>query len=194
MLDLSGIDVLIVLASNDFRDEEYREPAEALARLKAGVDVASSSTEMSIGMLGQRVRPDLLLSEVDVSNYAAVIFVGGRGAEEYFNDPVAHRVARDAFECQRFVCAICIAPSILANAGLLKGVSATCYPTERDNLKAKGAKIVEKGVVRDHIIITADGPKHAKAFAKSICDALLETVPEEPESTAAQEQQIPENP
>ena len=194
MLDLSGMDVLIIIASNDFRDEEYREPAEALAHLKAGVDVASSSTEMSIGMLGHRVRPDLLLSEVDISNYAAVIFVGGRGAEEYFNDPVAHKIARLTLESQRFIAAICVAPSILANAGLLNGKNATCYPTERENLQAKGAKLVDKGVVRDGLIITADGPKHARTFAKAICDALLEIVPEEPESTAAKEPQFPENP
>ncbi len=174
MIDLTGKDVLMVVASNDFRDEEYREPAEALARAKAGVDIASSSKKVSTGMLGHTVTPDLLLSEVDVSKYAAVIFVGGRGASEYFDDPTAHKIAQDAAADGKLVCAICIAPSTLANAGLLEGKKATCFRSEKDNLTKKGAQVVEQGVVRDGNIITADGPESAKAFAKAVCEALAE--------------------
>jgi len=180
MIDLTDLDVLMVIASNDFRDEEYLEPAEALARAKAGVAVASSSNEVAIGVNGHRVMPDLTLPEAKVADYAAVIFVGGAGSREFFDDPVAHRIAREAAEQGKFVCAICIAPSILANAGLLKGKEATCFPSERENLVAKGAKFVEQGVVRDGKIITADGPQSARLFGKAICDALTEGRPEEP--------------
>jgi len=177
-MDLMGMDVLMVIASRDFRDEEYREPAAALAHAKAGVVVASSTRDEVTGMLGYKVKPDLLLSEVDVSRYAAVVFVGGSGASEYFNDAMAHRIAQEAAAKGKLVCAICIAPSTLANAGLLKGRKATCFASERGNLKAKGAIVVAQGVVRDGKVITADGPGNAKGFAKAICEALAETVPQ----------------
>jgi len=179
MADLTGMDVLMVVASSDFRDEEFLEPAEALARAMAGVDVASSSTERAIGMKGHTLTPDLLLSEADVSKYEAVIFVGGSGAKEFFDDPTAHELARAAAGQGKLVCAICIAPSTLANAGVLKGTKATCFPSEKANLVAKGARVVEKGVVRDGNVITADGPDNAKLFAKLICEALAERKPEE---------------
>jgi len=174
VMDLAGMDVLMVVASNNFRDEEYLEPAAALAKDKAGVFVASSRKGICTGMLGHKVAPDLVLSDVDVSKYVAVIFVGGSGAAEYFNDSTAHKIARDAAARGELVCAICIAPSILANAGLLKGKKATSFASEKRNLVAKGADYVDRGVVRDGNIITADGPANARAFAKAICAALAE--------------------
>ena len=172
MSDLTGMDVLMVVASNNFRDEEYREPAEALARAMAGVVVASSSKHECTGMLGYKITPDLLLSEVDLSKYAAVVFIGGSGAVEYFEDPTAQKLARDALAQGKLVGAICIAPSILANAGLLKGKRATCFSSEKANLTTKGAEFVGEGVVRDGKIITADGPSSAKAFANAMSEAL----------------------
>ncbi len=177
MIDLTGLDILLVIATDEFRDEEYREPAEALARAKAGVVIASSSKNPCIGMLGLKVTPDLLISEINVSDYAAVVFIGGKGASEYFDNPAAHKIAQDAIAQDKFVAAICIAPSTLANAGLLNGKKATCFPSERGNLAAKGANVVNESVVRDGQIITADGPQSAKAFAKALCDALAETLP-----------------
>ena len=85
MEDLTGVTVLMVIASRDFRDEEYFEPAQALAHVKAGVAIASSSKGMAKGMLGREVPVDLLLRDVDLSKYEAVIFVGGSGAKEYFD-------------------------------------------------------------------------------------------------------------
>jgi protease I len=189
MIDLTGMDVLLVIASNDFRDEEYREPAQALARAMAGVVIASSSKEPAVGMFGGSVTPDLLLTDVDVSNYAAVIFVGGSGASEYFKDAAAHKIAQDAVEQGKLACAICIAPSTLANAGVLKGKKATCFASEKANLEAKGAKVVKENVVRDGKIITADGPDSSAAFAKTICEALGEGRPQEAPPAAEQDRE-----
>ncbi len=180
MIDLTGMDVLMVIASSDFRDEEYREPAQALAHVMAGVVVACSAKKPSTGMLGLRVEPDISLSEVDVSKYAAIVFVGGSGASEYFDDATAHKIARDAVDQDKLLAAICIAPSTLANAGILKGKKATCFESEKENLKAKGAKVVKENVVRDGKIITADGPESAGAFARTLCEALAEEMPEQP--------------
>lgn len=180
MVELTGMDVLMVIADSQFRDEEYREPAAALARAKAGVDIASTTLSECTGTYGMKVKPDILITNADVNKYQAVIFVGGKGSAKYFNDKTALKIAKEMDGQGKLVCAICIAPSILANAGLLKGREATCYPSENDNLKSHGAKLIDKGVVRDGNIITANGPESAKEFGNMICDALGEKAPEPP--------------
>ena len=74
------------------------------------------------------------------------------------------------------VCAICYGPSILANAGVLKGVKATCFQNQSGNLESHGAKYSGEAVERDGKFITASGPKAAKEFAKVIIRALSEYV------------------
>ena len=70
---------------------------------------------------------DITLDQIDPGAFDAVIFVGGGGSEVYFDDPKAHNIARKAFKAKKLVCAICIAPSILAKAGLLEGRKATVW-------------------------------------------------------------------
>ena len=120
----------------------------------------------------QRVKPDVLIGKVKVEDYDAVIFVGGVGAKEYFESEAAHKLAREADEKEKIVAAICIAPSILANAGILKGKKATAYPSEKTNLEAKGAVFVDENVVVDGRIITANGPGAAAEFGEAIVEGL----------------------
>lgn len=64
------------------------------------------------------------------------------------------------------------APHILANAGILKGKQATCYPTAQQDLKAKGAIVTGKMVQRDGNLITGNGPAAAEKFAQMIISVL----------------------
>lgn len=123
---------------------------------------------MAKGMFGGTVKPDTTLEDVDVSRFDALVFVGGSGAKIYFDDPTAHRLAREAYENGRVVAAICIAPSTLANAGLLGGKKATCFPSESQNLREKGAVYTGKPVEQDGRIVTADGPGSAREFGRVI--------------------------
>jgi protease I len=173
MSDLMGMDVLMVLANDEFRDEEYREPAAALAHAMAGVDIAAAEERTCRGKLGLTVEPDLPLIQVEVRNYEAIIFVGGNGSSVYFDDPVALKIAQDAKKQGKLVCAICIAPGILANAGILDGKKCTCFPSAAENLRKRGAKLVNEDVVKDGKIITANGPDAAHAFGKLIVHTLL---------------------
>ena len=174
--DLKGKKVVMIIAHENFRDEELLAPKAALEEKGVKVTVASSSTDDAKGMLGATVKPDILLRDVKPADYDAVIFVGGVGAEGYFNDPTAHKIAQDAATQCKLVCAICYGPSILANAGVLKGVKATCFQNQSGNLESHGAKYSGEAVERDGKFITASGPKAAKEFAKVIIRALSEYV------------------
>ena len=172
MKPLSGKKILMVIAHKDFRDEEYREPRKVLEDAGAQITVASSSMNACKGMLGMQVKPDLLYTDARAGDYDAVVFVGGNGAQEYWEDPKAHAIAREADKAGKIVSAICIAPVILANAGLLKGKEATVWPSESGQIEGKGARYRKAGVVRDGRFVTADGPASAAAFGKKLVEAL----------------------
>lgn len=169
---LAGKRVLMVIAPDRFRDEEYREPRAVLEARGAAVTVASAVLGRARGMLGMEVEPDVALDEVRAGDYDAVIFVGGSGASRYWDDPVAHRLAREAFEAGKVVGAICIAPVILAQAGLLAGRRATCWPEERDRIGAAGAQCTGNAVEVDGRIVTGAGPHAARAFGEAVARAL----------------------
>lgn len=168
--------VLMVIAPQNFRDEEYARPREILESAGYAVIVASRSRETARGMLGMRVRPDLLLSEARAADYDAVVFIGGSGAQTCWDDPEAHRLAQEAAEGGKVVAAICIAPVILARAGVLEGKQATVFdpPSLCAELTAHGATCTGASVQRDGRIVTASGPQAAEDFARSILAALEE--------------------
>ncbi len=174
MSHIKGSRVLMVVASRDFRDEEFAEPYDRLMAAGAVVTVVSSTGAPTRGMLGRVLQPDGVLREQQAASYDAVIFVGGSGAQEYFNNPDAHRLAREAAEANRIVAAMCIAPAILANAGVLRGRRATCFPSVLPLLRKGGAVVTDRPVVRDGILITAPGPEAAREFALAIQAALEE--------------------
>ena len=125
--------VALVIAEKVFRDEEYQVPKKIL--LEKGIEVvtASTTTGWAEGKLGARVKPDLQINELKTEELDALVFVGGGGAAQYFDDPLAHQLARQMEEQGKVVAAICIAPVILARAGLLQGKrprsSRTASPT-----------------------------------------------------------------
>jgi len=183
-----GEEVLMVIAPENFRDEELLHTREELERVGAKVTVASPKTTAK-GLLGARVTPDIKLEQVSVDDYDAVVFVGGLGASVYFNDKRALSIASEAFSKGKKTCAICIAPAILANAGVLKGKRATVSDGEYVRkishqkqtwfsqlgfryLESKGATYTGKSVEVDGNIITANGPGAAREFGRTIAKEL----------------------
>lgn len=163
--------ILMIIAPRNFRDEELLHPKEEFESVGFEVKIASKA-KTAKGMLGTEVNADLDLSEVNVQNFDAIIFVGGSGTTVYFNDIDAQRIAKEALDRNKLLCAICIAPSILANAGLLKGKKVTAFPSEEQNLRTKGAIYTGKEVEQDGKIITAKDPKAARAFGRKIVENL----------------------
>jgi len=170
---LEGKSVLMIVAKQKFRDEELAEPRAILRTAGAKITIAASALGESVGMLGrERVTPDIKLDQVDPTGYDAIVFIGGQGASEYWNDRTAQGIATRAYEAGKVVGAICIAPVTLANAGLLKGRKATVYRSEKGALVKGGASYTGASVEVDGRIITADGPTSATEFGEAIRDAL----------------------
>ncbi len=171
---LAGKKVVMIIAPENFRDEELFEPKSLLTDKGAEVKVASASPDTAKGMLGGKVKPDTLISDIKLKDWDAIVLVGGTGASVYWEDSTIHSMLKDAVKQDKVIGAICIAPVTLANAGILKDRKATVFKTETKKLENKGAKCTGKDVQRDGNIITASGPTAATFFGTVVAQALKE--------------------
>lgn len=172
VLSLDGNKVVMIIASRDFRDEELQEPMSLLEQKGAQVTIACSALGEVAGMKGMKVTPDILVDQVNVQDYDALIFVGGSGAKEYWDDPKAHSIAKETVAAGKVLGAICIAPVTLANAGVLDGKRATVFSSEKSKLEVTGAIYTGADVEVDGKIITGNGPNAATKFGEAVAQAL----------------------
>jgi protease I len=170
---LQGKKVLMVIASSNFRDEEYSTPRQIFERNGLKVTVASSKLDEAVGMLKkEKVKPDILVAKANADEYDCVLFVGGVGAKEYFADASALKLAKQAYDSGKVVAAICLAPVILANAGILKDKKATVWKDNAEDLKKGGANYTSADVEVDGRIVTGNGPQAAQKFAEQILEVM----------------------
>ena len=158
----------MIIAAERFQDEEFAQPYNLFTRLGATVKLACSRKGTVKGIFGRQLTPDFLIGACKADDYDAVVFIGGPGASEYFNNAAAHALAREAAAKGKVLGAICIAPAILANAGVLKGKKATVFPSDEDVLVKGGAVFTRQNVVVDGKIVTAAGPQAAREFAETL--------------------------
>lgn len=164
--------VLLVIAPSMFRDEEYAQPKRVLESFGHEVITASTVSGRCTGKLGMSAVAEVALSDALGDVWDGVAFIGGAGSSVFFDDPKAHRLARESLERGAVVAAICIAPSTLARAGLLDGVHSTAFDTQRADLVAHGAVWTGEDVTVDGRIVTANGPAAAVAFGDAIVGLL----------------------
>lgn len=167
--------VLLVVAPERFRDEEFLVPRAALAEAGARVAVASTRPGRARGMLGAEVAVDLLVSEANPADYDAVVVVGGFGSPTHLwgHEPLLELV-KTMYGEGKVVAGICFSGAVLARAGVLAGKRATVFPAPHAmvELQRGGAHYVEEAVVRDGTVLTASGPEAAQAFAKALVRQL----------------------
>lgn len=164
--------VLMIIAPDQFRDEEYAEPRDVLLSRGAEVVTASVAPGPCRGKLGMMAHADAAISEVQAADFDAVVFVGGGGSSIYFDDPVAHTLAIDSLHEGHITAAICIAPSVLAHAGVLRDRRVTAFESQKGDLEQHGAIFTGTPVEIDGAIITANGPAAAHDFGVAIADAI----------------------
>lgn len=164
--------VVVIIGNQMFHDLEFKALETVFSREGINMVVASSkmSEAVGMGMLGLKVKPDITLKDIEITEYDAVVFVGGPGAHEFTSDYIAHRLVKKSVASGKVVAAIHLAPQIFANAGVLKGKKAVAYLSH--TLKAGGAIVTDKMVEQDGNIITGRSQGAASEFAEAIVSAL----------------------
>jgi len=166
--------LIFVVAPKDFRDEELTIPLKTVEQVGIKVEIASLRRGICQGAKGTKIESTLAAKEVSPRDFDGVVFIGGSGMAELVDNCDFEKLAQDFYREKRLVAAICIAPMILANAGILQGVSATAWKGSLFDLQQAGADAISKSVVVAGRIITANGPAAAKKFGQRIINFLKE--------------------
>jgi protease I len=160
--------VVFITAPKMFRDEEYYKPKKIFEDAGIQVITASTKTGELTGTFGFKAISTLLIDNVHSNDFNAIVYIGGTGANVFFNNHHALRLANIFFKEGKPTASICIAGVILANSGILKNKKATVFVDGKKNLLENGAVYTNVPLEVDKNIITANGPEIAKLFGKTI--------------------------
>lgn len=168
-------DVYVFLAEG-FEEIEGLTVVDLLRR--AGIEshmVSITDDKKVVGAHKIPVEADLLFSEVDVDHAAMLVLPGGApGTNNLESHEELLNAILDFHKKGKKIAAICAAPSILANLGILDGIQATCHPNFEDRIKAKGVKFSYDQVVISDNIITSRGLGTAIPFSLAIISELMD--------------------
>lgn len=161
---------LYVFLAAGFEEIEAIATLDILRRAGLNVESVSISNDKEVtGAHGITVAADRLFSEVDFSEADMLILPGGMPGTKNLN---AHEELKALLlahsKAGKQLAAICAAPMILGQLGILEGKEATCYPGNEVHLK--GAILSEYMIVQDGNVITASGPGVAAEFALQIVE------------------------
>lgn len=167
----------IIVASKDFRDEEYFIPQAIFKKEGLPFKIFSDKKGVIIGVYGGEGFAGEEIEKLNVEDFSGVVFVGGPGAAKLLDNEKSYKIAKEALRKNVLLAAICISPTILAKAGVLEGKGATVWNSSMERepikiLKKFGTRYENKDVVVDGRIITANGPESAEKFAKEIVKGI----------------------
>lgn len=165
--------MLHIILATGFEEVETLTPLDVLRRCGLDVQLVSITGERIVrGTHGVGVEADVLFEEADFAASEAIILPGGMPGAQNILD---HAALRDILvaHCRRgaLTCAICAAPMVLGQNGLLEGRKATCYPGFESHLA--GADYTAQLVETDGNIITGRGPGAAMEFAFAIASRFV---------------------
>ena len=144
--------------------------------VRAGIEVVSAGLEAGpvTARRGVVLLPQMTLDEALRRDYDMVVLPGGMpGAANLDSDPRVHELLRKMADSGKFTAAICAAPRVLANAGLLGGKKATSYPGHLDKMALPDVEYRQEAVVQDGKVITSRGPGTAMDFALALIEQLV---------------------
>src|SRR5689334_11436103 len=182
---------VLIVATDGFEERELFGPREILQQRGAEVVLASLKLDPIQATVhddpGKTIRPDLTVDDVKAEDFDALILPGGvRNPDTLrLHDHVIDLIKR--FDRQGSpIGAICHGPWLLVEADLLRGRTATSWPSIRTDLRNAGANVVDQAAVTDGNIVTSRNPDDVEAFTNALID-LIEDRPEVTEIGASTE-------
>jgi len=178
MPDMKNAKILI-MSTNGFEQSELEYPLEHLKKAGATVHVATLDGKAIKGWdkddWGNSVEADLKISDVKVDDYIALVLPGGQINPDLLRvEKDAVQLVRDFVTNDKIVAAICHAPWLLIEAGVVEGREMTSFKSIRTDLKNAGATVVDKEVAISNGIITSRNPDDLDAFVAKIIEEVKE--------------------
>jgi protease I len=173
---------VLIVATDGFEEWELFGPRQILQKRGAEVLLASLKTDPIQATIhddpGKTIRPDLAVDEANPEDFDALILPGGvRNPDQLrLHGNVISLILAFA-EQGKPIGAICHGPWLLVEADLLRGRTATSWPSIRTDLRNAGANVVDQPSVTDGNIVTSRNPDDVEAFTNSLI-ALIGNMPE----------------
>jgi 4-methyl-5(b-hydroxyethyl)-thiazole monophosphate biosynthesis len=146
---------------------------DLLRRAGIGVVTAGLDDRPVRASRGVVLIPDTTLSEVLDQEFDMIVLPGGQpGATNLARDERVSGLLKRLARAGKYTAAICAAPAVLAQSGLLEGRRVTSYPGSLDAHGVAGMQYVEEQVVIDGPVITSRGPGTAMDFALRLIEVL----------------------
>lgn len=170
---------ILIIATNGFEQSELEVPLEKLRKQGATVHVASLDGQAIKGWQGKdwghMVSADLKVADAKVEDYDALVLPGGQINPDLLRvDPDAVARIKSFVSSGKVVAAICHAPWLLVEAGVVSGREMTGYHSILTDLANAGAKVVDKDVAVSEGIVTSRSPNDLEAFCYKIVEEVEE--------------------
>lgn len=163
--------MVYILLATGFEEIEALTPCDLLRRAGAEVALVGVNGIEIVGSHRITVRADLPLDAVHLENMEMLVLPGGlRGVESLMACRAAMELVKRAWAAEKFVCAICAAPTILAKLGVVGDAPAVCYPGREPEMGA--AQMQDANTVRSGRLITGRAAGASVDFALALIDAL----------------------
>ena len=161
---------IFVFLADGFEEIEALTPVDILRRAGLSVKTVSVMDEQVVaGAHGVPVMADVMFDEVNAEDAEMILLPGGLpGATNLDAHQGLSQMILDFAKEEKPLAAICAAPLVFGNRGLLEGKKATCYPGFETYLK--GAQYTAALVEKDGNFITGKGPGAAMEFAFAIVE------------------------
>jgi protease I len=122
-----------------------------------------------------KLKVDKTVEEVDPSDYDALMIPGGVGnPDQLRGDENMVAFVRGFFEQGKPVAAICHAPWMLVEAGVVRGRQVTSWPTLQTDIRNAGGEWVDREVVVDNGLVTSRKPDDIPAFNSKMIEEFAE--------------------
>lgn len=161
--------MLYLMLADGFEETEAIATLDVIRRAELKINTVGVDGKCVKGSHGVTVEADITIDEVDFEKAEGVILPGGMpGTLNLQKNQAVQELIRHCAAGGKLVAAICAAPMIIGEMGLLKGKRATCFPGYEENLL--GAVEAEEYVVTDGDFITARGGAVSLEFGAAIVD------------------------
>jgi protease I len=172
---------VLIVATDGFEESELFGPLQILRERGADVKLAALDLKPIQATVhddpGKTIRPDLTVADARADHYDALILPGGvRNPDQLRTSKAAIDLIRAFHKAGKPVAAICHGPWLLIEADLLRGKTATSWPSIRTDMKNAGANVVDEPAVTDGNIVTSRNPDDVPAFTEAVI-ALIEQAP-----------------
>lgn len=158
--------ILIIIASENFRDLEYIVPKAFLKQNNCKV-VTASTKKTATGRFGYKVKNNLLIDQVDSDEFDGILFVGGLGSLNFMKNEVLENLTKEFVKKEKVIGAICASTRTLLNWGILKGVRCTGHNWDGqfpELCRLNEAIWKNEDVIISGNFVTAQGPDVSEDF------------------------------